>query len=587
MALNRDEIYKFADFQLNVAERQLSRAGAYVPLSEKIFETLLLLVRNSGSLVNKNEFYSQIWKDTIVEDNNLDKCISRLRSALDEHGRPRKFIETVRGHGYRFLANVERANSSIQADEPAALNGSNEHGHNSIAVMPFKDLSREPDNNYFCEGLAEELINALANVGNLIVAARTSSFSFKGRDPDIREVADALGVKTVLEGSVRRSDDRLRISVRLINAADSFTIWSETYDRSFSDIFEVQNDIALSVVNALQIKLFGDEREAVLRQHTTDTDAYLLYLKGQYHRWRSSPQDFANALKYFEQAVALDPEFTLGYFGISTYYGFGAAWALLPISPEKAYPLAEEAAAKAIEIGGLLPELQLSLAAFSLIYYRKWDDAGREFARIAAANPNFPEIHHIYSFYLLAAGEFDEAIAEAKKALRLDPLSLFVSRFLGICYYYARRYDAAVDQLLEAVEFDPNDPLTWETLSEVYSEQGDLASSLAAAEKSARLYGWKVDAAADDLKRSVASQILVSLEAKAAAGEYVPAIRFARQYVILGEYEQALIWLRKSCDEHNVFPLLFRYDPFYDPIRQTEEFTAILDLIGRPTHSGS
>ena len=596
MSLDHTETYQFSDFELNVRERRLCKDGVVVPLSDKVFQTLCILAMRGGSLVTKGELSSAVWPDTIVEDNNLDKCISKLRSALEEKAGNTTFIETVRGHGWRFLPAVSsfggdtggyRRNGHDQVSNGGAeAKAATPFGRDSIAVMAFKNLSSDPDNDYFCEGLADELINALSKTGDLTVAARSSAFFFKDKNAELNEIGSALNVRTILEGSVSKSLDRLRIIVRLANASDGYSIWSERYDRQVRDIFDIQDEIALAVVDALNVKLFGKERDALLKRFTANTDAYLLYLRGQFHRWRSTPRDFAHALKYFEQAIEADPSFALGHFGLSTYYGYGTAWGLLPISPEKGWPLAEAAAQRAFELDNSLPELQLSFAAFALVNHRRSAEAGAQMAAIAAANPRFPEIHHAYSFYLLTVGRFDEALVEARMALALDPLSGLFSRFIAICLYFADRKEQSIDQLIDTLELEPNNPVTYDILGEVYLKMGKTDDAVDAWLSSARINGdaefvsilesagaiqAKAQAIGDTLQRR--------FDQRSETGDYVPSVHRARASLMAAKTDDAFAWLDKAVDERNVFPLLMNGDPFWDSLRSDLRFELLLQRI--------
>ena len=318
-------IYEFSGFRLDIGERTLVRDGKRVPVPEKPFEVLRLLISNNGRLVEKDELMATVWGTTAVEENNLDKSISRLRQLLGEKKGSQEFIETVRGHGYRFVAEL-----GTVKDGTASKAQPSTSSVRSIGVLPFNNLSGDSDNEFFCDGLAEEILNTLSKAAKLRVAAHTSAFSFKGKDIVARQIAETLGVETLLEGSVRKSGDRLRILVRLVKAADGYTIWSDSFDRDVGDIFEVRTEIALGVVKALDMDLYGEERQAFLKRHTSNSEAYIEYLKGQHYRWKTSTEDFANGLKHFVRSVELDPAFALGHFGISTFYGYGAAWALRP-----------------------------------------------------------------------------------------------------------------------------------------------------------------------------------------------------------------------------------------------------------------
>src|SRR6266496_576645 len=357
----------------------------------------------------------------------------------------------------------------------------------SIAVLPFANMSADPENEYFCDGLAEELLNALAKIENLKVAARTSSFSFKGKNVNVDEIGRALHVNTVLEGSVRKSGNRLRITVQLVNATDGYHLWSERYDTEMQDIFDVQDEITLAVVSALKLKLLGKEKSAILKHHTENPKAYLFYLKGQYYRWKTAPDEFRKCCDYFDRAVKADPSFALGYFGLNSYYGYGSAWGVL--APDEGWPKAHAALTKALALDGTLPEAHLSLAAFLLVHDRNWAGAEKEIKRVLTLNPKLAEIHHLYSFYFLTLGRFDHAITVGRRALESDPLSLIYGRSLGMCLYFSRRYDEAIVQYHETLELDPSNVSLHELLGNAYERQRRHGAAIAEWQKMAVLTG--------------------------------------------------------------------------------------------------
>jgi tetratricopeptide (TPR) repeat protein len=354
------------------------------------------------------------------------------------------------------------------------------------------------------------------------------------------------------------------------------------------DIFDVQDEITLAVVSALKLKLLGKEKSAILKHHTENPKAYLFYLKGQYYRWKTAPDEFRKCCDYFERAVNADPSFALGYFGLNSYYGYGSAWGVLP--PDEGWPKAHAALTKALELDGTLPEAHLSLAAFLLVHDRNWAGAEKEIKRVLSLNSKLAEIHHLYSFYFLTLGRFDHAITEGRRALESDPLSLIYGRSLGMCLYFARRYDEAVAQYHETLELDQNNVSVHELLGVAYERQGRHGEAIAEWQKTAVLIGDDELAgrlgsacAEGDLARAVRERAQRSLEQaseKARAGEFVPAIEHARAWASIGDRKQAFCWLEKACLERNVFSLLLNSDPFYDSLRSDERFKHFRQLLG-------
>jgi tetratricopeptide (TPR) repeat protein len=346
------------------------------------------------------------------------------------------------------------------------------------------------------------------------------------------------------------------------------------------DIFDVQDEITLAIVGALQLRLLGKEKSAILKHHTDNPKAYLFYLKGQYYRWKTAPEEFRKCCDYFERAVNADPSFALGYFGLNSYYGYGSAWGVL--APEVGWPKAHAALMKALELDDTLPEAHLSLAAFLLVHDRNWAGAEKEIKRVLALNPKLAEIHHLYSFYFLTMGRFDHAIVEGRRALEGDPLSVIYGRSLGMCLYFSRRYDEAVAQYHETLELDQDNISVHELLGDTYERQGRHGEAIAEWQKATALTGDYEFAsrlgsacAEGDLAKAVCERTRRSVEhanERVRRGEYIPAIEYARAWVRIGDREQAFCWLEKARSERNVFSLLLNSDPFYDDLRADERF---------------
>ncbi|MGI8734580.1 MAG: winged helix-turn-helix domain-containing protein [Pyrinomonadaceae bacterium] len=469
-------IYEFDDFRLDGNERVLMRSGQPVSLTARVIDTLLCLVRHHGRLLRKDELMAEIWPDTVVEENNLNQNVSTLRRMFGESRGENRYIVTVPGRGYRFVARVVENGDELSQSPPQ-----------TVAVLPFVNMSADPENAYFCEGLAEELLNALARIEGIKVAARTSAFAFGDKNASVNEIAAALGVKSILGGSVRRSGNRLRITAQLVNAADGYQHWSQSYDREMGDIFDVQEEITFAVVAALKVQLLGKEKAALLKRYTQNTEAYHLYLKGRYFWFKSTPQEFRKSREYFQRAVAADPAYTLGYFGLASFYGFASSWGMMP--PEQGWPPMEAATMKALALDDSLAEVHHGLAALRWVYYRDWSAADQAFQRAIELNPQVGAIHSHYSIFLSVIGKLDEAIAEGELALDLDPLAIRLHRNQAMRYYFARRYDEAVRQYEDALELDPNDASLREELGDVYAQLGRHQESIAEWQKAISLAG--------------------------------------------------------------------------------------------------
>ena len=457
-------------------------------------------------------------------------------------------------------------------------------GTTSIAVMPFVNMSTDPENEYFCDGLADELSNALMKVDELQVAARTSSFSFKGKSATVSAIGRALNVSSVLEGSVRKSGDRLRITVQLINASDGYQLWSERYDRQMKDIFDIQDEIALSVVDALKVTLLSKDKAAVLKRYTESVEAYELYLKGRYYWWKTDPQEFLKGKQYFERALEVDPNYALSYCGLSSYYGFGAAFGMIP--PDVGWPKAVAATSRALSLDDSLPEAHTNQGGVDMVYRRDFVAAERDIKRSIELNPKFQEAHFIYSDFLRTRTRFDEAIAEARQAVELDPFSPRLLNNLGLTYYVARDFPAAVIAYSQAVELDQKNPLLYDALASAQLDNGSPSDAIASWSKSLE-YGGN-HAGAQHLKfaynqgdiqkaMGVLAQLrLQELKERRDRGEYIPEIHFVRALIGAGDIEGALDRFEAACMERNVFALAIHSDPFYDRIRSDARFNEVL-----------
>jgi serine/threonine protein kinase/Tfp pilus assembly protein PilF len=425
---------------------------------------------------------------------------------------------------------------------------------NSIAVLPFTNMSADAENEYFCDGLAEELLNALAKIENLKVAARTSAFSFKGKSASISEIGNTLGVKTVLEGSVRKSGNRLRITVQLINAADGYHLWSERYDREMKDIFDVQDEITLAVVDALKVKLLGEEKAVVLKRYIENTEAYELYLKGRYYYNKHTTEDWLKGIEYFEKAVEIEPEYAPAYAQIGICYVTLSHFGVL--SPHETFPKGKAAVTRALEIDDQLAEGHSALA--NILFYYEWDWAAaeREFRRAARLNPNDANTRWRLGMLLVSRERFAEAIKEARRAVELDPLSLLANLYAGWIYLLADRPDRALKQVAQMIEIEPRFHGAYWLKGGVYLGQEKYEEAVDALEKSMALGGTPIVKSSlgcayglggnrDEALR-VLNELLETREK-----QYTTALNIARVYNGIGEIDSACEWLERSVEERN------------------------------------
>ena len=496
-----------------------------------------------------------------------------------------------------FEVELERSSSSHRKSEAKtqirAETIAQSVTRNSIAVLPFANMSNDTENEYFCDGLAEELLNALAKIEDLKVAARTSAFSFKGKNTNVSEIGHALSVKTVLEGSVRKSGRRVRITVQLINAADGYHVWSERYDREMQDIFDVQDEITLAVVDALKLKLFGEEKALVMKRYTHDTEAYELYLKGRYYFNKHAGGGWQKALEYFEQAIEKEPEYAPAYAWISI--SLIHAWYFGVLSSDEAVPKSRVAANRAREIDSDLAEAHIALG--NIHFYNEWDRQKAEHAykRAIEINPNSADAGLWYGLFLASGERFDEAINEGRRTVELDPLSLFLNLNVGWIYLFAGRLGDTVAQVRRMIEIEPNFNGAYWQMGMVHLLEGRYEEAREEYRKAVALGSYPTTVSILGVayarlgERDEAFDVLNQLlEMK--QQQPVAAFDIARVYGGLDENDKTFEWLEKAIEERNgelVFLNLETKigtgDMFGKDIRRDPRFQDILRRIGMPT----
>jgi adenylate cyclase len=432
--------YRFGEFTLDADQRVLLCNGKPLLLAPKIVETLLALVQNSGRIVEKKELMTRLWPDTFVEESNLTYTIVQLRKTLGDDAREPRYIETIPKRGYRFIVDVEEVLSDVQVDGMHVIeqqqsretkpNVISERRVASVAVLPFRDMSPDRDQDYFCEGLADELINSLASLPNLHVASRTSSFRFKSSTLDIRDVARRLNVDTVLEGSVRKAGGNFRITAQLINAVDGYQLWSEKYDRRLEDIFAVQEDIAQSTVRALKVVLSSDHQLALQRIRTTSIEAYECYLRGRQLFYQMRRRSLESARQLYQRAIEMDAEFGPAYAAMADCSSFlHMDWG----GVESDLLDADRASSKAVEIDPGLSQAHASRGVV-LALRSRYSEAEEEFETALSLNPQLYEAYYYYARACFSQGKLDRAALLLEQAATVRPDSIDALSMLGNIY---------------------------------------------------------------------------------------------------------------------------------------------------------
>lgn len=449
---------------------------------------------------------------------------------------------------------------------------------NSVAVLPFTDMSPQKDQEYFCDGLAETLINALSNIKDLRVVARTSAFSFKGKDLDIREIGKKLTVNTILEGSVQKADNQVRITAQLINVADGYHIWSDRYDKELKDIFAVQDEIGLAIVENLKGKLLRREREKLLKRHTDNPEAYSLYLKGLYFWNKRTAEAMQKGMECFQQAIETDPAYALAYSGLADSYGIQGFWGFL--SPADSFPKAKALAEKALKIDETLAEAHASLAWVRFAYDWDWDSAENEFKKAIKLNPGYAMAHHWYGVYLTAMGRHDEAHEEMKRAHELDPLSLMINLNIGLVDYNQRHYDMAIKQTEKIIEMDQTFGQAHYQMAKTYGMKGMYKEAIGAARKAYDLgifwaggvLGWAYGLSG---RKDKTKELLYELE-ELSKKRYVPLTTFYWLYLGLGDLDRCTELFEEAYQARDTATPWGKASPECDVLRSDPRFRKLL-----------
>jgi len=588
--VQRRFVYRFGVFRLDSENRELQREGLPVRIQEHPFRVLVQLLQRPGEVVTREELRQKLWPEgTFVEfEDSLNTAVKKLRAVLGDSADNPRFVETIPKRGWRFIAPVKRDTKSGQraaaTGSKAGADKSSSGGHSSIAVLPFTNLSGDPADEYFSDGISEEIINALAKLEGLRVAARTSSFSFKGRAVEIAEIARKLGVATVLEGSVRKAGPRLRITAQLVNVSDGFHLWSERYDREMEDIFAVQDEIARSIANRLKITLKGEQ--PVVKAGTDNLEAYQFYLKGRallYQRGRGLPR----AMDCFKRAVALDEKYALAWAGLADAYNMLAWYGF--VHPQASLLQAKEAATRAVALDASLAEAHTALAHSYSFCDWDWLKAEREFLRALELNPRYVQARDWYGVWFLEAvgGRFEEGIAHAKQAVESEPLSGYATANLAAAYVFAGRSTDGLAMAQHAVELDPESILAQRILAYSLYFQGRFEECVAVGEAALGMSGRHplfmtilVLAYSDCGKLEQAKAVHTELVARA-AWTYVSPILLATSAAAIGERDEAM---RFACEAYTIrdpqLTTTGKHWPGTRDLREDSRFIEILTRMG-------
>jgi TolB-like protein/DNA-binding winged helix-turn-helix (wHTH) protein len=626
-------IYRFDDVLVDTGNFRVEKGGQPVTLTPRAFDVLRLLLQNSGHVVEKRELFDRIWKENFVSDNALTKVVKELRHAFTDPAHHPRYIETVPKRGYRFIGKLRSEPGSIEISAPAITQNGNVNGHaetavrevpkphsfpkrlvfvlavvlisslaivlfllrqnsqrsltspSTIAVLPFKPLNAESRDESLELGMAETLINRLSNLRQIVVRPISSVRRFTDPQKDPIWVGRETEVEAVLDGSIQKVGDRVRITVRLLDVRTGASLWSEQFDDNFTDIFRVQDSIAERITSALALRLSRQEHEQLAKHLTDSPEAYENYLQGQFLWNRRSPGWITQSLDAYKNAVEKDPNFALAHIGIAE--SFIMLSGHRKITMQEAELRAEPSIRRALELDNNLAQAHNALAELKYQYQYDWRGAEREFKTAIDLNPNVAWIRQAYGWFLMSEGRFDEATVEMERARQLDPSSLTVNVGRGRLYYYSRQYDQAIRHFQNIIASEPNDPSLYYSLRTIYEAKRMYPEAVDAYLKFGAVSGAP-QSDIDEFREAYRTggwnaflrHMLKEAEADNARSNRESPFRFADIYARLGDKEKAFYWLEKTFDERDVAVLQFKIDPAYDFLRDDPRYPKLLSRIG-------
>jgi TolB-like protein/DNA-binding winged helix-turn-helix (wHTH) protein/Flp pilus assembly protein TadD len=642
--LRPTSVVRFGTYEVSLQTGEVRKAGLRIRVQQQPLKLLEILLERPGEVVTREELRSRVWSDESFGDFDqaVNIAIGKLRSALGDSAENPRFIETLPKRGYRFIADVSvvdagahpRRPESAAGDLPgqeqkpepepkvhdAGLGLRPNHrlrpalrviiasalivsltiifvvvflsrgraptGIRSLAVLPLENLSADASQNYFADGMTDELITDLAQISALRVISRTSVMAYKGARKPLPQIARELNVDAVVEGTVLRSGDQVRITAQLIEASTDKHLWSHSYEGELRDTLALQNKVARAIADQIRINLTPQEQAALKDVKVVNPQAYESYLKGRYFWNKRTADGLKVALAYFNQAIEEDPKYAQAYSGSADTYALLGDWQYAVMTPKEAFLKAKAAAMKALELDSTLGEAHNSLAFVLDGYDWDFDAAGKEFRRAIELNPGYATAHHWYAWHLSLLGRYDEAIAEMRKALTLDPLSLIINADLAELLVIAHSYDESIQQSRKTIEMDPNFALAHNQLAQAYLQKHLYGEAVAELQKAVRLSGRTPTCMANlarayvlSGKRSEALELLSELKKRSNPG-YSNASEIAMVYASLGDKDQAMNWLEKGYAERFNPGVLLRSG--FDPLRSDLRFQDLVHRIGLP-----
>ena len=563
----------FGPFRVEPAEGRLLCDDQPVALTPKAFEMLVLLLTRHGRLVSRDELLSTLWPDTFVDEANLTGTIWSIRKAL---GKSERWIETVPKRGYRFVGTVREVGQDRDRESR-----SRERRIESIAVLPLVNVSADPDEQYFVDGMTDALVADLAQISALKVISRTTIMRYKDSRVPLKQIAQELGVEGVVEGSVLRVGDQVRITAQLIHAATDVHVWAQRYDRPLRDVLTLQSDVARAIAMAIEITLTPDERARFART-PIDPAATEAYLRARHHWGRVTEEAFCKARDCLSRAIALEPAFARAHALLADVQIALGAFGV--VSPIEGFSQAHEAAQRALELDPNLGDAHRAMALVRM-YHWDWPGAEASFARAMATAPGSAETHCHYALYLVARGRCVEAVASAEHARALDPLSLMINNDLAFTLWTARRFSDAIDRYRQTLDLDPHFTESRRELGLLHATLGDLDAALPELEKAASLardtetlasLGYALGLAGRHREARALQSELDNVGSKTHVESYARMLI----YLGLGEHDQAIESLERAYDERSWQLMWLRSWSLFDPLRSAPRFQALMDRLG-------
>lgn len=625
---------QFGDIAIDRASYTVLRDGQKRELTPRAFDLLLYLIENRGRVVEKQELFEQVWKDTFVTDNALMRAVREIRRELGDSATEPKYIETVHKRGYRFIAEIETAapaeptivsdtfaasgsnvhlpSADVERDEPERTSrgafpfsraiaaglmviaaaaaafvvyyARGDKPIRSIAIIPLENAGSGDGTEHISDGIAEGLINSLSELPELKVAARATAFRYRGQEFDPQRIGRELGVDAILAGRVVQTGDELAVQADLIDTSDGSQVWGSRYVRKLTAVYELPGAIAADVARKLDLNLTSEQSRRLAKNYTEDPEAYRLYLLGRFF-WNKRSEDALNkSVEYFQQAIEKDPNYALAYAGLADSYAVMAISADLPA--HEVFPKARAAAAKALELDEGLVEAHATMLRIKSQYDWDWAGAEDEYRRAIELNPNYPMTHIYYMSYLVSAGRADEGVASVIKARELDPFSLVANAVVARALFFAGRYDDAIAAAQKTLELDQNVMLARLILGRSYARKGMYDAAVAELEKARNLPG-SVSEVTSLLAHTLAvsgrtaeARRLLEEMKELAATRYVQPYDIAVVHAGLGDNDAALEWLEKAYRDRNHQVPLIRSVPEFDVIRSEPRFADLVERLG-------